>query len=52
MMIFDFWETEDVEPEFAARRPIEFDEIEIAEADKVDMALLAARVQAARQCGA
>jgi len=56
-MIFDFWETEvwkteEQEANFAARRPIEFDEIEIDEADAIDMARLGARVQAARHCGA
>ena len=56
-MLFDFWETEvwktkEQEAAFAVGRPIEFDDLEIDEADAVEMALLGARIQAARHCGA
>jgi len=50
-MNFDYSEAEEYEADFAATGAIEFDELDDAdEAFEVD--LLAARVQAARHCGA
>ena len=50
-MNFDYSEADEYEADFAASGAIELDEIEDADA-AFEIELLAARVQAARHCGA
>jgi hypothetical protein len=50
-MNFDYSEADEYDADFAAAGPIEFDEIDEGDA-AIEDELLAARIQAARDCGA